>query len=48
MYVKAENIEEALGNLLQGLKTTLADYEVASILETSIMDVYHQEILVKE
>lgn len=40
MYVKAEDMKGALDNLLNGLKTTLADYEVASITETTIMDVY--------
>ncbi len=40
MYVKAADMKAALDNLLEGLKTTLADYEVASITETLIMDVY--------
>lgn len=41
MYVKATDMKNALDNLLNGLKTTLADYEVANITETSIMDVYN-------
>jgi hypothetical protein len=41
MYVKAVDIKDALENLLKGLKTTLADYEVANIAETAIMDVYN-------
>lgn len=40
MYVKAEDMKTALDNLLNGLKTTMADYEVATIAETAIMDVY--------
>lgn len=41
MYVKAEDIKGALDNLLKGLKTTMADYEIANITETTIMDVYN-------
>lgn len=41
MYVKAEDMKGALDNLLVGLKTTMADYEVATIAETLIMDVYN-------
>lgn len=48
MYIKATDIKDALTNLLEGMKGTLADFEVASIVETAIMDVYHQEIVVKE
>ena len=48
MYIKATDIKDALTNLLDGMKSTMADFEVASILETAIMDVYHQEIVIKE
>lgn len=48
MYIKATDIKDALTNLLDGMKGTMADFEVASIVETAIMDVYHQEIIVKE
>lgn len=48
MYVKAADIKEALTNLLEGMKGSMADYEVASIVETAIMDVFQQEIIVKE
>jgi len=41
MYVKAEDIKEALANLFEGMKGNLSDFEVASITETSIMDVYN-------
>ncbi len=40
MYVKAEDMQDALNNLLAGLKNTLGDYEIANITETAIMDVY--------
>ncbi|MDR1679089.1 MAG: DUF4494 domain-containing protein [Prevotellaceae bacterium] len=40
MFIKAADMEGALRNLLEGMKTTLADYEIASISETSILDVY--------
>ncbi len=40
MFVKAENMKSALDNLLEGLKNTLADYEIAIITETSVMDVF--------
>ncbi len=40
MYVKAEDMQGALNNLLTGLKNTLADYEIANITETMIMDVF--------
>jgi len=40
MYVQASDMKSALANLLEGMKTTLADYEIASITETAIMDVF--------
>ena len=48
MYIKASDIKEALENLLEGMKGSLADFEVASIVETTVMDVYHQELIIKE
>ncbi len=41
MYVKAEDMKAALENLLDGLKNTMADYEIAAINETAVMDVYN-------
>lgn len=40
MYVQANNTAEAEVNLKEGMKGTMADYEVASIVETAILDVY--------
>jgi hypothetical protein len=41
MLVQAIDIQAALTNLTEGMKGTMADYEVASIAETTIMDIYH-------
>ena len=40
MYAKANDIEGALEKVREGMKGTLADYEIASIIETPIIDVY--------
>ena len=40
MFVQANDMKSALDNLLEGMKNTLADYEIAAIVETAIMDVY--------
>ena len=40
MMVQAADLPQALTGLTQGMLGTLADYEVASITETQIMDVY--------
>lgn len=40
MMVQANNVKEALDGLQEGMKGTMADYEVASIVETAILDVY--------
>ncbi|MBP5498325.1 MAG: DUF4494 family protein, partial [Muribaculaceae bacterium] len=40
MLVQAGNFEEALKVFLEGMKGTMADYEIASIAETSLMDVF--------
>lgn len=42
--VAASNFKEAFDNLEEGMKTTLADYEIASIAETMIMDVYKTKL----
>lgn len=43
MMVQANDLEGALKNLVMGMGGTLADYEIASISETTIMDVYPYE-----
>ncbi len=40
MMVQAYDFKNALETLLEGLKGTMADYEIATITETAIMDVY--------
>ena len=41
MYVQANDIKEAEANLHEGMKGTMADYEIASITETKILDVFN-------
>ena len=48
MYIKATEIKEALANLQEGMKGTMADFEIASIVETAIMDVFQQELTIQE
>lgn len=40
MMVQASDVKEAWDGLQAGLKNTMSDFEIASIVETSIMDVY--------
>ena len=40
MMVQANNVKEAWDGLQEGMKGTMADYEIASITETTILDVY--------
>ena len=41
--VQANNIREAWDGLQEGMKGSMADYQVAAITETTIMDVYKYE-----
>ena len=41
MLVQANDIKEAEANLHEGMKGTMADYEIASITETKILDVFN-------
>ena len=41
MYVQATDIKDAMQRLYAFMATTLGDYTLTSIAETSIMDVYH-------
>ena len=43
MLVQANNMKEALDGILEGMKGSMADYEIANITETSIIDVYKIE-----
>ncbi|MDR2475044.1 MAG: DUF4494 domain-containing protein [Bacteroidales bacterium] len=40
MLVQAKDLPQALENLLEGMKGTMADYQIAAVSETAIMDVY--------
>lgn len=40
MLVAGKDFKGAYDNLMDGMKTTLADFEVVSIAETKIMDIY--------
>lgn len=40
MMVQASDMKEALEGIIEGMKGSLADYEIASITETAIMNVY--------
>lgn len=40
MLVQANDIKEALAGITEGMKGSMADYEIAGINETSIMDLY--------
>lgn len=43
MMVQASDMKEALDGILKGMAGTMADYEIASIAETTIMDVFRFE-----
>ena len=43
ILVKADNIKEAMTNLDEGMKGTMADYSSVLIKETDIMDIYKYE-----
>lgn len=40
MLVQASSFKDAFENFNEGMKSTMADYEIVSISETPIMDVY--------
>lgn len=43
MLIQANDIKEARENLENGMKGTLADYEIESLTETKILDVFKYE-----
>lgn len=43
MMVQANDVKEAWDGLNEGMKGSMADYQVAAITETNIMDVYKYE-----
>ena len=42
--VQASDFRNAYDNFMEGMKGTMADFEVASITETPIMDVYREDL----
>lgn len=44
ILVAATDFKGALDNFMEGMKGTMADFEIASIAETTIMDVYKAEL----
>ncbi|MEI7676956.1 MAG: DUF4494 domain-containing protein [Bacteroidales bacterium] len=47
MLSQAIDFETALKNLVEGMKGTMADYSIASITETAIIDIYPYEVAEK-
>ena len=47
-FVQASDMKTALDNLLEGMKNSMADYEIAAITETAIMDVYEYAVINEE
>lgn len=46
--VQASNFKNAYDNFMQGMKGTMADFEVVSINETAIMDVFKAKLTKEE
>lgn len=44
ILVAANDFKGALDNFLEGMKSTMADYEIVSIAETPLMDVYKVKV----
>lgn len=44
IMVQAQDFQNALENFLDGMKGTLADFEIVSIAETKIMDVFNAKL----
>ena len=44
MLVAGSDFKGAYDNLLEGMKSTLADYEIQSITETMLMDVFNAKL----
>ena len=44
ILVAANNIKEAYDNFMEGMKGTMADFEIQSIAETPLMDVYKAKL----
>ncbi|MDE6329778.1 MAG: DUF4494 domain-containing protein [Muribaculaceae bacterium] len=46
--VQASDFDSALSNFQEGMKGTMADFEVAAIIETQVMDVFPLKLGVKQ
>lgn len=44
MYVQASEFAKALQNLMDGMKGTMSDFEISSITETTILDVFKEDL----
>ena len=44
MYVQATEFSKALQNLMEGMKGPMSDFEVASITETTLLDVFKEDL----
>ena len=44
MYVQATEFSKALQNLMEGMKGTMSDFEVASRTETTLLDVFKEDL----
>lgn len=44
IMVQAQDFQNALENLLDGMKGTMADFDIVSISETKIMDVFNTKL----
>lgn len=45
ILVQASSFKEAYGNFIDGMKGTMADYEIEAINETKLVDVYRADLL---
>lgn len=48
VLVQAADFQKAIANFMEGMKGTMADFEIASVTETQIMDVYPVKLGEKE
>lgn len=48
ILVQASDFDSALGNFKKGMEGTMADYEIASITETLLMDVFGADLTLKD
>lgn len=45
ILVQASSFKNAYDNFIEGMKGTMADYEIAQITETPLMDVYRMKVV---